>query len=160
MDINETSPKKVRILIALLLVGVFFAGAVTGAGVLHWLVRPPVFGPSSYLPGPFADLGLSKDQETKVLKVFDKHRPELDAILHETFPKARKVFDAIDNDMRVFLTAEQQKKLNQVRKRIESFPPMGAGPIKGPHGSPPFGPPPGLPPGAPPGSHPQHFPGK
>jgi hypothetical protein len=63
----------------------------------------------------------------------------LEAILHDTFPKARVVFDKIDKELSVFLTPEQQKKLEQFKRRKRPFPPMGFSP----HHPPPIGGPPG-----------------
>jgi hypothetical protein len=146
MATNETSPSRIRILAALLLFGVFFAGAVTGAGLYYWLVPVRSFDRPPGLPGPFSELDLSKEQERQVHKIFDKHHPELDAILRETFPKARKVFDKIDADIRVILTTEQRKKLDAFKRKHGPFPPVGIGPHGRPPGLPPFGPPGGPPP--------------
>jgi Spy/CpxP family protein refolding chaperone len=140
MATNKTSPSRIRILTALLLFGVFFAGAVTGAGLFYWLGQPCPFGHPPGLPGPFSELDLSKEQERKVHKIFEKHHPELEAILQETFPKAREVFDKIDADVSVILTAEQRKKLDAFKRKHGPFPPAGIGPHERPPGLPPFGP--------------------
>jgi hypothetical protein len=134
----ETSPKKVQLLTALLLVGVFAAGNVTGAGLCWWLAPAPYFPrrPTG-MPGPFGELGLSKENERKVIQILEKHRPELEAVLQETFPKARLVFDKIDKEVSVFLTPEQRKKLEQFKQHKPPFPPMGFGPHRSPFGCPP-----------------------
>jgi hypothetical protein len=137
---SETSPKKVQLLTALLLVGVFIAGNLTGAALFWWLAPRPGFGPHAGLPGPFGELGLSKENERNVLKILEKYHPEIEAILHETFPKVRLVFDKIDKEVSVFLTPEQRKKLEEFKKLKPPFPRMGDGP-RPPH--PPFGCPPG-----------------
>lgn len=153
MKIDEKSPTKIRIVTALLLFGVFASGVITGAGLFHWLNPPPFFRPPRGLPGPFSELGLSKEQEEKVVEIFEKHRPKLDAILQQTFPKARKVFDAIDQEVRTVLTAEQKKKFDTIKREKGPFPPIGSEPPFEPHGPPPFGPP-GGPPFGPPGEAP------
>lgn len=137
---SETSPQKVQILTALVLVGVFAAGNITGAGLFWWFSPAPRFNfnrPSPGLPGPFGELGLSKENERKVLQILEKHHPELEAVLQETFPKARLVFDKIDKEMSVFLTPEQRKKLEQFKQRKPPFPPMGPGPHHPRFGCPP-----------------------
>jgi Spy/CpxP family protein refolding chaperone len=141
---NQSNPRKVRILTTLLLAGVFIAGAVAGAGLLHWLGPWPRRPPHHRLPFPLGDLSMTRDQEKKAIEIMDRHRDELQSILKETFPKVREVQDTIDREIKEFLTPEQRKMLDELKARRPEPPPFG-----GPHG--PF---PGLPPGAPPGPPP------
>lgn len=141
MKLGETSHKRYRILIAILLFGLFLAGAFVGAGFFHWFLHPRPFGAPPKLPPPFSQLDLSKEQERKVLKILDKHHGELEAILQETFPKARKVFDKIDAEVRVILTEEQRNKFDEFKREHKPFPPAGLGPRGRTPGFPPFGPP-------------------
>lgn len=146
MNIGETSPRKLRALIALLLFGVFLAGAFAGAGFLHWFVHPRPLGPPGKIPPPFSELDLSKEQERKVIEILDKHHSELEEIIQESFPKARKVFDKIDAEVRVILTTAQRKKFEAFKRNHKPFPPGGRGHHKRPPGFSPFGPPKGPPP--------------
>ena len=151
MGQNSTSPRTIRLLTAILLVGMFAAGVVTGGGLSWWLTAPPQFPHPPRFLGPFSELGLSKQQELKVQRIIEKHRPELEAILHETSPKVRVVFDAIDKEVRALLSPEQQKKLDQIKARLP-FPPPGLPRSGPPSGGPPF--PGSFPPGSlpPPGA--------
>jgi Spy/CpxP family protein refolding chaperone len=124
--------------LALLLV-VFVAGGFAGAGLarLHaprWPHPPP---PGA---GPYSQLGLTADQEARAQQVFEKHRAELDAILHETMPRVRAVQDTIDAEMRSVLTPDQIRRLDELKANAPPPPP----------GMPGMGPPPGLPPPPPP----------
>ena len=154
---------QVRMRAIALLAVMFIAGALAGAGVSrmvdyrHRPPRPPWMG-------PFGELGLTAEQDARVRAVFEKHRPELDAILAETRPKVREVQKAIDDDLSAILTPEQLHKLQQLkgdgRLPPPSFPPglgpHGAGPAPGLLPPPPIGmpPPPGPGPGPQPGDGP------
>lgn len=146
MKTTETSPKKLRILIALLLFGVFLAGIVVGMGFFFWFTHHRHFGHPPKLPPPFSELNLSKEQEHKVIEILDKHHGELETIVQETFPKARKIFDKIDAEVRFILTTEQRKKLDafKQKQKLEPFSPGGLGPHRPPPDLPGF-----LPPGGP-----------
>jgi hypothetical protein len=147
--LTEASSNKVRFLTGLLLLAVFVVGNVSGAALYFWFAPQPIHRHHQGLPPPFGQLGLSKEKEREVMRVFDKHRPELEAILRETYPKARAVFDVIDKEISVFLTDEQKKKLQQFDKKPPFGGPMGFGPNPPP---PPPSPGPGCPPDQPPGA--------
>jgi Spy/CpxP family protein refolding chaperone len=126
---------------ALVIVGTFMAGAVAGAGVYHWVgphhAHPP-HGPG----GPFGDLHLNADQQTKFDSIMDAHRPELEAVLRETFPKVRAVHEKIDREVRAILTPEQQQRFDRWKADHPDTgrPPMPGGPHEpgfGPHHFPP-----------------------
>jgi uncharacterized membrane protein len=137
----DPTPRRVRLLTALLLLGTFLAGGAAGAGVM-WLSRPlvePCAPPPPPMPMPFHRLGLSADQTKAVQAIMDRHRPQLEAILKEGFPKVRAIHEAIDREVRPLLTDGQRRQLDELRARRPPGPP------------PPFGPPPPGPP--PPAGH-------
>ena len=85
-------------LTALLLVATFASGTLTGAAITLW-VRPDAHeppGPPPFGPLPLDELGLAPEQRQRADTIFERHRPELDAILQEGFPKVRRVNDQID----------------------------------------------------------------
>jgi len=146
---TESTPRKIRVMSALLLIGTFAAGAVTGAGILRFLgppPGPPHHGrgrPPMFAPLPLEELELSAEQKTKIREILERHRPELEAILQESFPKVRAINDKVEKEVRGVLTAEQQKELDELKRRRPPPPPPGAPP-------PPPGPGGFRPPGAPP----------
>lgn len=143
-----------------LLAGMFVVGVVTGTGLLRAMGPPPPRpgGPPGQPPPGmelYARLGLSPDQMEKAHAVLERHRPELEAIVRDTMPRVRGVQDAVDREVRAFLTPEQAARLEALKRELPppglGAPPPGA-PGLPPHGPPPPGmPPPGaLPPGPPP----------
>lgn len=135
----SSSPRTVRLMTALVLLATFAAGTVTGGGLVHWFasdadpsrhVGPPML--------PLLELNLSEGQEKKVHAIFQRYRPKLEALLHETFPKVRAVNDQIERDVREVLTDEQRRILDH-SKSMRHGPPLDGPPRDGP---PPDGPPP------------------
>jgi Spy/CpxP family protein refolding chaperone len=137
----ESLPRTVRLTTALVLVATFAVGTVTGVGLCRWLTHrePPGHGPHGWGPIPLDELGLSEEQRQKAHAVFERHRPELYAILRETYPKANAVREKVEREVRELLTPEQRRRLDELESRRPPRPP-------GPPGPPPFGPPPGPPP--------------
>ena len=135
-----------RLMSGLVLVGVFAAGALFGAGIMRWAgppARPPWPPPHA---GPIEamtrELALDADQQTKLRTIADAHRDELDAIGRTAQGKVRDVLFAIEDELRPSLRPEQVKRLEDWRAhRRPPPPPPGMGP-------PPGGPPPGAPPPA------------
>ena len=140
MSDTERSPRTVRLMTTLLLVGTSAAGTVTGAGVLRFLgpPGPPPRGPhgppgaSPLGPFPADELGLSPEQRRQAHEILERHRPELDAVLRSTFPRVREINDRIERELIAILTPEQRQRLEQIKA---TRPPP-----------PPFPPPPGPPP--------------
>jgi Spy/CpxP family protein refolding chaperone len=140
MALNDESPLRIRLITALIIVGTFVAGAVSGAAVCRWMT--PRAGPPPPMHLPLRELDLTPEQEARAREITDRHRDELESILRGTYPKVRAVNDAIEAELRTVLTPEQQKKLDDLKSRRP--PPRGPG---GPGGGRP--PPPPPPPGEP-----------
>jgi len=153
------SPRRVHLLTALLLVGTFAAGVVTGAGVLRWFgprvpesVAPPPL-PATRLP---REIRLTPEQDEKARAIGDRYRPELEAVAREVRPKVRAVQDRMEAEFMELLTPEQKRQLAEIEERRRHPPRPGeARPLQG--GAPPQGgptpqdrPPPAGPDAAPP----------
>lgn len=138
-----------RLMSGFVLVGVFAAGALFGAGLMRWMaphdpiaehegMRPPPPGPIEAMTH---ELGLDATQRDQLRQIADAHRADLEAIMHETQPRIRAVLDAIEQEMTPHLRPDQVEKLEEWRKRRPPPPMPGMGP-----------PPPGM--GPPPGGAP------
>ena len=156
-------PVRVRLLGALVLVGVFAAGAVFGVGLTRWSHtgypdghpprRPPPGGP---IEAMIHELQLDPAQIEALGQIERARRPELDAIARETMPRVRAVLDAMERELLPRLRPEQVELLEAWRKRRPpprmpgpggfGGPPAGGfgGPPPGGVGPPPGGPGPGL----------------
>ena len=124
------SPRTVRLLTAVLLVATFAAGTVMGAGLFRWGVpgRPPM-PPPMLAPLPVEELDLTPRQWEEVRAIVERRRPELEAILRETYPKVRKINEEIEADVRVVLTPEQSARLDRIRARRPPPPAHSHGPV-------------------------------
>lgn len=118
---TESSPRTVRLMTALLLVGTFAAGTLTGAGLVRFVgpPGPPPMGPPGP-PGPLGpfpadELGLSPEQRRQAHAIIERHRPELDAVLRSTFPRVREINDRIERELIEILTPEQRQRLEQIK---------------------------------------------
>jgi Spy/CpxP family protein refolding chaperone len=127
----SSSSTKVRLLTAALFVATFAAGTAFGAG-LFVVARPfsevgpgrghgppgpggpGPFGGRPPFPLPLGELELTPAQEAETHRIFEKHRPELDAILKESYPRVRAINERIEADVRKILTAEQIRKLDEM----------------------------------------------
>jgi Spy/CpxP family protein refolding chaperone len=150
------SPRKIRLLTAVLLVATFAAGTVTGAGLGRWISSSyggappslPAMGPPLL---PLNELGLTEEQKQKVLDIFEQHRAELEAVLRDTYPKVHTINEKIAEEVRAVLTPEQRTKLAEIEAhRPPAFgrPPQGSLPGRDPpFRFPPFSPPPEPPSG-------------
>jgi Spy/CpxP family protein refolding chaperone len=126
-----------RLMSGFVLVGVFAAGALFGAGLLRWLAphetthegRP--FGPPGPIEAMTHELDLDAHQRDQLRAIADAHRPELEAIMHETQPRIRRVLDAIEQEMTPNLRPDQVQKLEAWRKRRPPPPMPGMGPPPG-----------------------------
>ncbi|MBS2025918.1 MAG: hypothetical protein JST92_26265 [Deltaproteobacteria bacterium] len=165
--------QSVQLLSGLIVVLTFVFGTIAGIGLdRSFLARhqgprhgPGDLGRDGREPGPpqpghaplppyLEDLDLTDAQEKKVQEVLEKYRPQLEALVRESFPKVRAINDKLDAEVRAQLTPEQQKQLDaRPRHHVHGMhgPGMPGGPGMGPPGMGPPGGAPGMgPPGMPP----------
>jgi uncharacterized membrane protein len=121
---TEIRQGRARLLSALLLLGVLIVGGVAGAGVAILLGPRPCPAPAGHpsIIGPFADLGLSADQERRVRAVLEKYRPRVEEVWREMTPRLRAIGDQVEREIGGLLTAEQRRRLDE-RKAGPPLPP-------------------------------------
>ena len=162
----ETSLSRIHLWSGLVILGVFLAGAATGAGLHAWLRHPGAFPPPPMLgrlPPPYSELGLSPEQQSEARAIAERYRPAMESVLEQTFPRMRAIQQEMDRELRSILTEPQARRFDELRARRPpqgsprppGFGPPGLGPPPdGPQPGPPAGPPhdpsPGPPPGRPP----------
>jgi Spy/CpxP family protein refolding chaperone len=143
----ESPVRRLHVWSGLIMLGVFLAGAVAGAGVVTWLRPPPPprhrTGPGGF-PGWASELNLTTEQQQKARTIFEKHHAEVEGILKQSFPQVRAAQEEMDRELRAILTPEQMKKLDEIRERRPR--PSEGGRFGPPFGPPGFHPPPGKPP--------------
>ena len=110
-----------RLMSWLVLVGVFAAGVLVGAGAMRWTARPP-----EARPGPIEamhhELALDRQQGEALHAIVQRHQSELDAIVRDAQPKVRAVLFAIEDELRPQLRPEQVKALEDWRARRGAAP--------------------------------------
>ncbi|MGE0324180.1 MAG: Spy/CpxP family protein refolding chaperone [Polyangiaceae bacterium] len=139
-------PRSVRLVTAILLVVTFATGTLTGVGITVWLnpshrghPQPPKFGPL-----PLEELDLTQEQQAKVKAIFDRHRPEIEAAVRETFPKVQAINEQTEREVKEILTDAQKQRFEELKKRRKHHGPrppgepwMAPGGPGGPRGAPP-----------------------
>src|SRR5215813_2911212 len=100
---SDTSPRRLHLWSALILLGVFLCGAVAGAGAFAYLrpqrmrMHPP--------PGWHLD-----------------RLREVEAVIRETFPRVRAAEEQMEREMRAILTDAQAKKFDEISARHRLHP--------------------------------------
>src|SRR5881296_2458176 len=61
-------------------------------------------------------LNLTSDQQTKVQPIIDQAKPQIAAIHQKAMQKMKTVMDSTLSQIRPLLTADQQKKLDDIQK--------------------------------------------
>ncbi len=130
MSFFTETPRRIRILSAIILLAVFFCGQLAGILLYRLLDRPrePHGPPPPLAPERLRDLGLSAEQMKQALGIQDKYRPEIDAVFKEAFPRVRTIVEKMEQEIRAGLTAEQAKKLDELKARQPEPPPQPGGP--------------------------------
>ncbi len=132
MASDETSPRTIRLLTALLLLATFGAGTVTGAGLARWLSPnhgPPPPGPPPFLSSRLQDqLNLSPAQRKEAHEIGEKLRPQVEAVLRDAFPTLRTLHERSDQEFRSILTPEQRGQFDQWKAARPNPPPLPMGP--------------------------------
>jgi hypothetical protein len=125
---NEMS---LRMLSGFVLVGVFAAGALFGAGLFRWTSAAP-----DRLPprpgGPMhamkRELSLDDQQMQKLDAIMASHRGQLEVIMRDAQGRTRDVLMAIEAELMPSLRPEQIKALETWRARRPPPPMPGMGP--------------------------------
>jgi uncharacterized membrane protein len=118
--------RNLRLWTGLLVLGVFLVGAATGAGAIHLFrpggpmgppghSEPPIPPPGAPLPPGLAGLDLTSEQEKTARVLMEKRRPEMEAVLRETFPRFEAIRRQFEAELRPFLTEAQVRKLDAHR---------------------------------------------
>ena len=146
--LDTTSPRRVRLLTAGVLLATFALGVVTGGGFTKLFFAERFEHNAHDLPRgpwPLRELDLSDDQRAQIEQIFERHRPKLDGVLRESFPLVRSIHEEIDREIRDVLTPKQRVEFDRLKERRPPFPPPGLPPPPG-GGPPGAGPGPGGPP--------------
>ena len=108
------------------LLATFVLGALFGAGLARWEHggrQYPHHRPIPFLPGPPGALELTAAQEVKAHEITERYRPQLEQVLHETFPKVQAINDQMERELRAILTPEQAKRLDEMKALRPPMPP-------------------------------------
>ena len=62
------------------------------------------------------ELNLTSEQQTKVQPIIDQAKPQIATIRREAMQKMKAVMDSTMSQIRPLLTADQQKKLDDIQK--------------------------------------------
>jgi Spy/CpxP family protein refolding chaperone len=68
------------------------------------------------LEGLVNKLNLTSDQQAKVQPIIDQAKPQIAAIHQEAMQKMKAIMDSTTSQIRPLLTADQQKKLDDIQK--------------------------------------------
>jgi Spy/CpxP family protein refolding chaperone len=100
----------------LLTLAVAGAIALSGFVVVQAQPGPGGHGHAFGLQRITEKLNLTSDQQTKVQPILDAAKPQIRAIHQEAMQKMKTVTDSALSQIRPLLTAEQQKKLDDIQK--------------------------------------------
>ena len=98
------------------------AGAIALGGFAMVQAQPGHGGDGGWhgrgfgLEGLVNKLNLTSDQQTKVQPIIDQAKPQIAAIHQEAMQKMKAVMDSTTSQIRPLLTADQQKKLDDIQK--------------------------------------------
>lgn len=123
---GDAATRKLRLWTGLAVVAIFLAGAAAGAGAVHLLrpggpLRPPGRGAGPFppagapLPPALGGLELTPEQERTARALMEKHRPEMEAVLRETFPRFEAIRRQFEAELRPSLTEAQARMLDAQR---------------------------------------------
>ena len=114
----EQAARRLRLWSILVIVGVFLAGAVAGAGLFAWLRPGRQWRPHHRdLPALFSELNLTPEQRETATAIFDKHRAAIESIIKANFPRVRAEEEQSNRELRAILTDAQRKKLDEIEAR-------------------------------------------
>jgi len=123
-----------RLMSGLVLVGVFAAGTLFGAGLMKWTapppdrLPPPPRPPSALIEVMKQKLALTEAQVREMQAIIQAHRPELEAIAHKTQDEVRDLMFEMENELVPKLEPDQKQRLEEWRKIRPPMGPPGMGP--------------------------------
>lgn len=138
---SDTSPRRLHLWSALIVLGVFLFGAVAGAGVFAAL-RPHkmrMHGPLGWQFERLRELDLTPEQQQKAEAILEKQHRGVQEVIKETFPRIRALEVQTQREMRAILTDAQAKKFEEMSARhplrplhpmMRPFPPPEEAPAK------------------------------
>lgn len=113
----------------LLLVAVFLAGFLVGAGGMVIAERSGLAfgrheerGPGGYLNFLSHELTLTPAQRDSVKSILERHRPTMDSLRAAVAPPFETLRQQIRSEIRAQLTPEQQQKFADLVHRTDSIP--------------------------------------
>jgi len=146
-----------RLLAALVLLLVAFAGGLAGVALDRLVLLPKMFSGPRFEHGPgrhpprdrefrkrFAsEVGLTGEQQVRIDSIMDTQGRELRAVRRQVQPQIDSIVSRTRRQLDSVLTPEQRKKAEAIRRRHPGSPgpPPGEGPPEEHGGTPPEGPP-------------------
>lgn len=113
-----------------LLIAVFLAGVLAGAGALAMSRGPlgghPRHGPSDFVDRLSHDLALSPAQRDSVGAILTRRRTSMDSLWREVGPRFETLRMTVRSEIRSQLTPDQQRKFAEMNKRSDSMRGPGA----------------------------------
>lgn len=136
--------RRPRLAAALVFLGVFAAGILTGLPLAHWL-HPPMGPPGlcgppgperdpDFLPRPYDRLGLDRRQLDEARPIVERHRRQMEAMVRETVSRMRALRSDFEREIRPLLDPDQARRLDDMLAHHPEFP---GGPPPGQGGGPP-----------------------
>jgi hypothetical protein len=119
-------PRRHRGMLVGLLVLVFLSGGVVGGALGMMLtqqrfsecLRHPERVPERMISMLKTNLHLNDEQSVRVTEIVNQHHTALEAIRAEVHPRFAAEFDAMDQEIKQVLTADQQSEWNELRRRF------------------------------------------
>ncbi len=108
---------------AVLLTGIFVAGAATGSVAMHQYEAHQADrarGPDAYLERLNRELTLDTAQYAKVKAVLDRYSPRMDALWAETRPRFETMRTELRGDIRALLTDAQRTRYEEMIRRHDA----------------------------------------
>lgn len=116
-----SSDRSRRLTSALVLALTFVLGGATGAGLYASFGHRPHFPRGQdgrrHLPPPFEELDLTAEQRTKAEAIFEKYRPQFDAVFQASMPKMNELRAQMNAELEPVLTEAQREKLKTLHAR-------------------------------------------
>lgn len=116
---------------AVLLIAVFVAGLLVGAGGMA-LSRGAFGGarrhrgPDDFVQHLTQDLTLNRAQQDSVRAILSRRRASMDSLWHEMGPRFETLQASVRSDIRAQLNPDQQRKFADMNKRFDAMRRAGA----------------------------------